>query len=378
MMKQSRSQKATGLQSLVLAGVALCIGGCSLFGESTPVDFLSEKKRLEDSFRLEQQGNCEAAVKTYSEVRTTSRDTGLLGRAILGEGRCRAQLRDFRGSLAVLSGLADIAASKDLAVEALYWTAVDYGGLQETALAIAAWSDLDQRLDVKSSDRHALWKVEVSIRLSEVYSRLQNFKEAERHLIEAERREKSLRQTWAESGRTTERLGKLYLQMGSVAQPMVDIDNFEGELKARDRSMSHLLQAATMGDAQVALTAQDQLAETYAPFVAAIDAVASEPSEDTVAAERKRQELRQKLAGVLRARFVTLKTTLNFSSDLITKVSPKLRDFIEQSSLVLDRLLIERPVGQGMTEEAIQREGLKRKVKLVPVDKAAEKTRQKD
>lgn len=347
-------------------GCVLLLAGCSLFGETTPVDFLAEQKRLEDASTLEAKGQCEAAAKSYSEVRKTSRDTGLLSRAILGEGRCRAQLRDFRGSLTVLNGLPDLAASKELAVEAIYWTAVNYGGLQETALAIASWSDLDARLDTAKFDKHALWKVEVSIRLSEVYSRLQDFKEAERHLMEAERREKSLRQTWAESGRTAERLGRLYLQMGSVVQPVVVADNFEAELKARDRAMGHLLQAATMGDREVALQAQDQLAETYAPFMKAIEDIPTDSSEDAVANERKRQEIRQELAGRLRARFVTLKTTLNFNSDLILSVSPKLRDFIDQSNKTLDQILIERPVGQGKTEEAIQREGIKRKGTLVP------------
>jgi tetratricopeptide (TPR) repeat protein len=318
----------------------------------TAVSLLNEEK-------FEQALN---ALDTFLQADPTSSWTQAAtlnsGRALEGLARWTEASDRYR---------AVVASTKDapkLQAMALYRLSFCYEALGDEQSVVATLHDLLSRAKFLPSEVSG---AELPARLAGAYARVGNFDEAVDYYKRAESGILRLRKESHQTGGKDlpEWLPRTLYYMGSMALQQLSWDNFETALRPLARSQVYLLEAAELGVEPWSLRAAKDLMGTYNELWKAIEDAPVQASDPlyTLRATQEKQWDRAILlldsVGELKAR--ELPGAL-FKTDL-GEQARQIATFLTELDHRAQKLLAERPIGEGLTRESIERrEGIRGQV----------------
>ncbi len=275
------------------------------------------------------------------------------GRALEGLGRWNEAIERYRGVVAMTEGVAP-----KLQAMALYRMSFCYEALGEDQSVVATLIDVSNRSAYLPEE---VATAEVPARIAAAYARSGNFDTALKYYNIAERGLLRLKRLAAEEkGRVPDWLARTLYYMGTMSFRRVHWDDFESALRPLAYGQVYLLEAAELGvDPWSDLAAKD-LMSLYGDLWRVIENVpVPSGAEDPVVAHRGVQTQQWARCGLLvehmqelRARVAPRASGANATQSLQVR---ELLDFLSDLDGKIGQLLAQRPAGEGLTPESLER-----------------------
>ena len=293
--------------------------------------------------------------------------------AVYHLGICHRNLNEVEKSVENFRVVARLAAANSPELEALslYQLALSYEAKGDKAKTIAALVDVERRLRFFPQEQA---EVEIPARLASAYAWVGDESVARKHFQKAEAGLKRLR---AGEKSVPSWLPRTLFNMGNIHLSGMAEGDFDSGLKSLLRSQVWLYQAIEVNDPTWSKQAHLRLKNIYEEGWNLIQGVPLEDGEDRLYALKQQQQARLGMAAGLRAALDRLEYKELPETD---KMNPFLEEWRrDQKDLGqrLDLLLSTRPVEQGLTESAQEREGVLRQGKVIDPEGSLEKKTQK-
>lgn len=275
------------------------------------------------------------------------------GRALEGLGRWSEAIERYRGVVVVTEGVAP-----KLQAMALYRMSFCYEALGEDQLIVATLIDVSNRTAYLPEE---VATAEVPARLAAAYARAGNFDMALKYYNAAERGLLRLKRLAAEDkGQTREWLPRTLYYMGTMSFRRVSWDDFESALRPLAYGQTYLLESAEWGVDPWSERAAKDLMSLYSDLWRVIE-TAPVPTgvEDPVVARREVQAKQwSRCASVLEYMNELRARVAPQSSESDSTSSSQVREilaFLSDLDGKIEKLLAQRPAGEGLTPESLER-----------------------
>ncbi len=252
------------------------------------------------------------------------------------------------------------AQSSDLIPEAYYRLGLCFEAMNDNGSAIAAFVDA---LNHMMKDRSPL-RVELQARLAGLYAQMGNETEAQKLYESAERELLALRRQQSE---VPPWLPKTLFSMGKMSLRPILPENFEGSLRPFERAQIWLLRVARLNNAEWSDPAAKEIIRFFHEAWSIIEEVPLLEDSDRLVALKDQQDRKINMGVSLFNLLSKLKLERGYDFSVENKYEKMVFDSISPLETQLEALLRSRPVDQGLTPAALEREGLKRKGKFIPV-----------
>lgn len=253
--------------------------------------------------------------------------------------------------------------------EALYQKGKGYEAIGEDGKALAAFLDVLSR---KRYLRQEVAEIEVPARIAGVYMRQRQPQQANAYYSRADKA--FLRLKKAESSQSW--MPKALFGMGKSSPREISFEDFDTGLVAFRRGQTYLVKCMEMNRAPWSERASGELKWMLESAWRTIESVkASDDIEDVVAAMKSQQDKRIEMGLVLDATLSAMK------KEFIAGVSDKsphivsFQEYLNGFEKKLDALIMSRPVQEGLTPEALKREGITREGKVIDPEGRLEKNK---
>ena len=294
------------------------------------------------------------ALDTFLQIDPTSPWTQAAtlnsGRALEGLSRWSEAVDRYR---AVAAATGD---APKLQAMALYRLSFCFEALGDEQAVVATLHDLLPRVRYLPGE---IAGAELPARLAGGYARVGSFDEAVEYYKQAESGILRLRKESHQTGGKDlpEWLPRTLYYMGSMALQQLNWDNFETALRPLARSQVYLLEASELGVEPWSSRAAKDLMGTYNQLWTAIQNAPVEAS-DPLYALRAVQEKQWDRAILILDSVHELKARKLPSAALVTEPAEPARQiagFLNELETRVQKLLAERPIGEGLTKESIER-----------------------
>jgi hypothetical protein len=226
--------------------------------------------------------------------------------------------------------------------------------------AIAAFIDSLNRLGSQPVPMRA----ELQACLAGLYAQMGNGSEARKLYDKAEKEISVLRRQHPEDGLPSWLAETLY-NMGRAATKPLTTEDFDGSLRSFERAQIWLLKVARFNDKKWSEPAAKEILRLYDDAWRMIESVPLMDDSDRVLALKDQQDKKINMGVSLYNLLSRLKLERGYDFSLENKYEKSIYEKLAPMEAQLEILLKSRPVEQSLTPAALEREGLKRKGKLV-------------
>lgn len=298
---------------------------------------LLQDRRFEEALAILEEFIREEPASHYAQAAALN-----AGRALEGLGRWTEAGERYR-SVAVAC---DRIAPK-LQSMALYRLSFCHEALADDPATVAVLRDLLGRVTQLPDE---IGRAELPARIAAAYARVGNFEEAikyyanaESGIIQLKRRHGSDVPQW---------LPRTLYFMGSMSVRRVTWDDFETALRPLGRGQSYLLQSAELGMSPWSDRAAQDLMTTYQGLWNTLQAAPFPPSSDPIVSRRQVQERQWDRASLVLEKLTELRA--RFFKDP-SEQSKGIASFSADLEKEIRKLLEQRPAGEGLTPESMNR-----------------------
>lgn len=271
--------------------------------------------------------------------------------ATLNSGRALEGLKNWQGAIDRYHEVVRATASAPkLQATALYRLSFCHESLGDDAQVVV---DLNDLLSHANGLPKETAQGELPARLAAAYARIGNFERAQEFYSRAEAGITKLRKAYG--GKVPEWLPKTLFLMGDCSNRQFSWNDFEPAIRSFARSQVYLLEAAELNQQPWANRGADELIRVYNTLVTTIEG-APVPDGDPLLAKRALQHLQWDRAGLM----VDLETELRArllpeSKNSVLAPTLRILKMLAETDRRLAKLLIDRPAGEGLTNEAAAR-----------------------
>lgn len=250
--------------------------------------------------------------------------------------------------------------------EAFYRLGLCFEALGDRAGAIAAYTDALNRLTKTRTPLRA----ELEARLAGIYAKMGNEQESQKFYDAAEKDIMGLRRQFS-SQDLPPWLPETLFNMGKMSIRPIVLEDFESGLRSFERAQIWLLRVARLNDKNWSELAAQEIVKVYTDSWAVIESVPLFEDSDKVLALKEQQDKKITMAVSIYNLLTRLKLERGYDFAVENKFEKSVFDSLGEVESRLENLLKSRPVEQGLTQSAMEREGLKREVKRAPRKKPA-------
>jgi len=254
-------------------------------------------------------------------------------------------------------------ATKDpLLPHAFYRLGLCYETLDDKGAAVAAFLDALNRVKA-----HEPLRAELQARLAGLYAQLGNEQEAQRLYELAEGELLALRRQHPPK-EVPSWLAKTLYNMGKMSTKPIKAQDYEGSMRSYEKAQIWLLRLARLNDRKWSQPASVELVKIYNDAWKVIEEVPLYDETDKLLAMKDQQDRKIGMAVSLYNLYSKLKLERGYDFSNENENEKFVFDSLAPIEEKLELLLKSRPVEQSLTPAALEREGLKRRGKMIPVD----------
>ncbi|MCB0393751.1 MAG: hypothetical protein KDD25_04295 [Bdellovibrionales bacterium] len=276
----------------------------------------------------------------------------ILGRSYLEIGKCDSAIDKFDHAIIALKSN-----HSPIVAEAFFFKGICEENLGNVSKSVASFLDAKLR---RNSLQEIIKRAVLPARLAAAYARAGNFAESKKYRIIADSEYARLRKVVKVEKSNDEWL----YWMGGMGPLEYHSSNFEPAAEAFRGSQAYLRQVVDLESSPFAERAADDLISQYQRIWAAIESVPLDNNpEDKILALSRQQERQKEMAEVFLDLLLDVEkyNITDVTTPQTQRVSRVVSDYKEKAT----RIYYNRPVYEGLTEQAKKREGLKRDGRVV-------------
>ena len=323
--------------------------GCSLWpfrssrsipSEPAPELYVVAQKHIEAA----RWADAELTLNDYLAKNPTSRwqrsSEYLLGVVYEGQDKCPAALEKYRGVIQDVNSPAEVQA------QSLFRSSFCWEAQGEEVKVIASLNDVwGRRAFLPIVTREA----ELPARLAAAYARAGNFDEADRFFKMAEEGLIKMRSQTGE--REPDWLGRTLYTMGHLSSSSLDTNEFRNVIRPIPRSQAFLVRAAATNQKPYADLAHKDISGLYQKLLQIVELALEKAPQRGLVDGREQQRLQWDNASEIFELVRQLRSHLAIQSRRLDN----LYSLADQVEVRVQKILASRPVGEGLTPEALSR-----------------------
>lgn len=318
--------------------------------------------QISTGLKLFEDGKYEEAHKYFDAFLEKTPVSKVTPSALYYSGLAYLELGKFEEARDRFQSVLKLSDGKDsyMQAEALYQQSRVFEGLNDGAKALAFLLDAERRAQFLKRETAT---IEVPARIATLYARQNQEAIADRYYQRAEKGLAELKAAGV-AGKT-DWVARVLYGMGRISPRSVPASEFDGGLRSVRRAQGYLLRSVEENHSIWSARAQQEIEVIYNSLWKVIESTPLEPMEDKLAALRLQQD-----------RMIEMGLSLNgalsqLQQEMIPGFEPgnqnlvKLKTYLEQYESRLEVLIASRPVTEGLTPEAMSREGIMREGRVI-------------
>lgn len=274
------------------------------------------------------------------------------GRALEGLGRWSDAADRYRGVVVATEVIAP-----KLQAMALYRLSFCHEARGDDQQTVAVLYDLNQLNQRSKYLPDPIARAELPARLAAGYARVGNFNKAVDFYRVAEAGIVQLKRESASSGeKIPDWLPRTLYFMGSMSLRHVSWLDFESAMRPLTRAQTYLVQSADLGMAPWSDRAARDLMATYQDLWNVILNAPVAQGEDPIVQARAIEEKQVDRTGLVQESLEELRARLSPASpDALSPQSKEIAGFIKDLEKEIEKFMLKRPAGEGLTPDALAR-----------------------